>query len=206
MSFYENRILPHFMNFAMNTKAMREERKRCLENVKGIVLEVGIGSGLNLPHYPPAVTRVVGIDPSTRSARLAWQRVAASPFPVEIIGLSAEKIPVEDASFESVVSTFTLCTIPDAEGALREMRRVLPPGGRLYFVEHGCADDPGVKRWQDRLNSMQQVIFGGCNLNRPISNLIERAGFELERIENSYLKGAPKFAGFLYRGVARRVG
>jgi len=193
------------MNFAMNTKAAREERKRCLGAVKGTVLEVGIGSGLNLPYYPPAVTRVVGIDPSQMSAKLARQRIAAARFPVEILGLSAEKIPAEDASFESVVSTFTLCTIPDAEGALREMRRVLSPGGRLYFVEHGSADDPGVKRWQERLNLMQQVIFGGCHLNRPISSLIERAGFELESLENGYLKGAPKFAGFLYRGVARRA-
>ncbi len=204
MGFYENRILPHFMNFAMNTKSVKDERRRCLENLKGTVLEVGFGTGLNLPHYPPAVTKVVGIDPSKASAGLARKRIAASPFPVEIISLSAEKLPVDDGSFQSVVSTFTLCTIPDVVSALLEMRRALAPGGRLYFVEHGRADDPGTKRWQDRLNSMQQSICGGCNLNRHISGLIERAGFEMEWIENGYMKGAPRFAGFLYRGVAKR--
>jgi ubiquinone/menaquinone biosynthesis C-methylase UbiE len=204
MGFYENRVLPHIVNFAMNTKAMKDERKRCLQDIKGTVLEVGFGTGLNLPHYPPAVTKVVGVDPSETSARLARKRIAASPFPVEIIGLSAERIPVADASFESIVSTFTLCTIPDVAGALLEMRRALTPGGHFYFVEHGHADDPNVERWQERLNSMQQMVFGGCNLNRRISALIEHAGFEIERLEKGYLKGAPKFGGFLYRGVATR--
>ena len=204
MGFYENRVLPHLINFAMTTKAIKAERRRCLENVTGTVLEVGFGTGLNLPHYPRTVTKVVGVDPSETSARLARRRIAASPFPVEIIGLSAEKIPVADASFESLVSTFTLCTIPDVANALLEMRRALRPGGRLYFVEHGRAEDPDVQRWQDRLDSMQQRIFGGCHLNRRISTLIGQAGFEIERLENSYMKGAPKFGGFLYRGVAKR--
>ena len=206
MSFYEDRILPHLVNIAMNTKAMNEERTRCLKDVKGTVLEVGFGTGLNLPYYPRTVTKVVGVDPSETSARLARKRIAASPFPVEIVGLSAEKIPVADASFESIVSTFTLCTIPDVAGALLEMRRVLSPGGRFYFVEHGLAQDPKVQRWQERLNPVERTVFGGCNFNRPISALIEHAGFEIDQLENSYLKGAPKFAGFLYRGVAKRSG
>ena len=167
------------------------------------MLEVGFGSGLNLPFYPAAVTKVIGVDPSRTSARLARKRVEAAPFPVEIIGLSAEKLPFDAGSIDTVVSTFTLCTIPDAASALREMRRVLKPGGRLHFVEHGLAEDPRVERWQRRLNGIQQVLFGGCNLNRPISRLIGLAGFETERLENDYLKGAPKFGGFLYRGVAR---
>jgi ubiquinone/menaquinone biosynthesis C-methylase UbiE len=204
MGFYENRVLPHIVNLAMNTKAMKDERRRCLANVKGTVLEVGFGTGLNLPHYPLAVTKVVGVDPSEASARLARKRIAASPFPVDLIGLSAEKIPVPDASFESIVSTFTLCTIPDVAGALLEMRRSLAPGGRFYFVEHGRADDRGVERWQERLNSIQQAVFGGCHLNRHISALIEEAGFEIEQLEKGYLKGAPKFGGFLYRGIAKR--
>ena len=206
MSFYENRVLPHIVNFAMNTKAMKNERRRCLEDVKGTVLEVGFGTGLNLPHYPRTVTKVIGVDPSETSARLARKRIEASPFPVEIIGLSAEKIPVADASVESIVSTFTLCTIPDVSSALLEMRRALRPGGCLYFVEHGRAEAPKVERWQERLNSMERAVFGGCNLNRPISALIEQAGFEMEWLENGYLKGTPKFAGFLYRGVAKRSG
>ena len=204
MGFYEKRLLPHILNVAMNTKAVNEERRRCLEHVKGTVLEIGFGTGLNLPHYPRTVRKVVGVDPSDRSARLARKRIAASSFPVEIIGLSAEKISVADASFESIVSTFTLCTIPDVASALLEMRRALRPGGRLYFVEHGRADDPRVERWQERLNAIERAVFGGCNLTRPISALIQQAGFEMEQLEHSYLKGAPKFAGFLYRGIATR--
>jgi len=204
MGFYENRILPHVLNAAMNTKAMREERTRSLKDVRGTVLEIGFGSGLNLPHYPAAVTKVVGVDPSQKSAQLARKRIAASSFPVEVIGLPAEKIPVDAGSFESIVSTFTLCTIPDVSGALLEIRRVLKPGGRFYFVEHGLAEDPGIVRWQERLNRLNQKMLGGCHLNRRISSLITEAGFEIERLEHDNLKGAPKFASFLYRGVAKR--
>ena len=121
-----------------------------------------------------------------------------------MIGLSAEKLPVEDESFASIVSTFTLCTIPDVAGALLEVRRALSPEGRFYFVEHGRAGDPKVVRWQDRLDGLEQRVFGGCHLNRRISTLIQQAGFTIERLEHDYLKDAPKFAGFLYRGVARR--
>lgn len=203
-SFYENRILPYLLNVFMNTKGTREERTRSLAAVKGTVLEVGFGSGLNLPYYPQTVTKVVGVDPSHTSAHLARKRIAASTFPVEFVGLSAEKLPVADASFDSVVSTFTLCTIPDVAGALREMRRALKPEGRFYFVEHGHADDTRVARWQDRLNGFEQKVFGGCHLNRDIATLIRQAGFEIERLDHAYLKGAPKFAGFLYRGVAKQ--
>ena len=204
MGFYEKRVLPHVLNLSMNTASVNDERQKCLRELTGAVLEVGFGTGLNLPHYPQAVTKVVGIDPSEKSARLARKRIAAVAFPVETITLSAEKIPVGDASFHSIVSTFTLCTIPDVEGALREVRRALAPGGRFYFVEHGHSDDPAVARWQRRLNSVSRAVFGGCNLTRPIATLIERAGFEIEHLENAYMKDAPKFAGFLYRGVARR--
>src|SRR5262245_38328907 len=156
MGFYENRVLPHLINCAMTTKAMKDERRRGLEDVKGTVLEIGFGTGLNLPHYPPAVTKVVGVDPSQTSARLARKRIAAAAFPVETIGLSAEKIPVPDATFESIVSTFTLCTIPDVHAALLEIRRALAPAGRFFFVEHGRAEDPKVLRWQQRLNPLQE--------------------------------------------------
>jgi len=205
MGFYERRILPHVINLAMDTKVLMEERTRCLRDVKGVVLEIGFGTGLNLPHYPRTVTKVVGVDPSEMSARLARKRIAASPFPVETIGLSAEKLPVPDGSFESIVSTFTLCTIPDVGGGLLEIRRALSPSGRFYFVEHGRAEEPQVERWQRRLNAINKRLLGGCNLTRPISALIEQAGFEIERLEKSYMKDAPKFAGFLYRGVAKRI-
>jgi ubiquinone/menaquinone biosynthesis C-methylase UbiE len=205
MSFYEDHVLPHVVNLAMNTAAIKDERRRCLEPVSGAILEIGFGTGLNLPYYPPTVTRLVGVDPSRKSADLARKRIAASPFPVELIGLSAEKLPVDDASFDTIVSTFTLCTIPDVANALAEMRRALSPGGHLHFVEHGQAADPDVARWQQRLNGVQRKLFGGCNLNRHISSLIEQAGFVIERLENDYMKGAPKFGGYLYRGVARRA-
>lgn len=203
MGFYQDRILPHVLNLSMNTAAVKDERQRCLKGVKGTVLEIGFGTGHNLPYYPREVTKVTGVDPSAKSLELAQKRIAASPFPVEIIGLAAETIPVGDASFDSIVTTFTLCTIPGVKNALLEMRRALRPGGRLYFVEHGLAEDPTVVRWQTRLNSTQQTVFGGCNLNRPIAALIEQAGFEMEQIEVGYLKGAPKFAGFVYRGIAK---
>ena len=205
MGFYENRILPHVVNVAMNTKALKEERTRCLEQLTGVVLEIGFGTGLNLPHYPRTVKKVVGVDPSQMSARLARKRMAASPFPVEVIGLSAEKLPVADASFETIVSTFSLCTIPDVRSALLEVRRALAPGGRFHFVEHGLAEDLKVRRWQGRLDPLEQAVFGGCHLTREITALIEQAGFEIERLEKGYMKGAPKFAGFLYRGVARHT-
>jgi len=203
MGFYGDRVLPYIINAAMSTQAIKDERRRCLAPVAGDVLEIGFGSGLNLQFYPTAVTKVVGVDPSMTSARLARKRIEASSFPVEFIGLSAERLPLADETVETIVTTFTLCTIPDVAGALREMRRVLRPGGRLHFVEHGRSRDPGVERWQTRLNGIQRTLFGGCNLNRPIATLIEQAGFEIERLENTYMKGAPRFGGYLYRGVAR---
>jgi ubiquinone/menaquinone biosynthesis C-methylase UbiE len=203
MGFYDTHILPRLIDVAMNTAAIRDERQRCLEGVTGTVLEVGFGSGRNLPYYPADVTKVVGVDPSSTAASLARTRVARATFPVEILGLSAERIPVADASVDGVVTTFTLCTIPEPRLALAEMRRVLRPGGRLHFVEHGLAPDPRVRRWQHRLNRLQRTVFGGCNLDRPIADLITGAGFTIERLENAYVKGAPKFAGYLYRGVAK---
>jgi ubiquinone/menaquinone biosynthesis C-methylase UbiE len=204
MGLYQSCVLPHLVNLALNTDAVKAQRARCLEGVRGRVLEVGFGSGLNLPFYPPAVTHVVAIDPSGASAKLARTRIAAAPFPVETIGLSAETIPVADGSFDTLVSTFTLCTIPDVASALAEMRRALAPDGRFVFLEHGLSPDPSVARWQSRLNGLQGAIFGGCHLTRRISALVEHAGFRIERLEHEYLEGAPKFAGYLYRGAAVR--
>jgi len=202
---YDDWVLPRIMNLAMGTKDVAEERAKALAAVKGRVLEVGFGSGHNLPHYPPGVERVVGIDPSGESAKLARKRIARAPFPVELLPLSGEQLPAPDGSFDSVVCTFTLCTIPDPLAALRQMRRVLAPGGRFFFVEHGRSDEPKVQRWQDRLNGAQRWLFGGCNLNRPMDQLITEAGFELDSLERYYAKG-PKPMAYLYRGIARPRG
>jgi ubiquinone/menaquinone biosynthesis C-methylase UbiE len=168
------------------------------------VLEVGFGSGRNLPWYSAAVDKVVAVDPSTEGAKLAKKRIAAAPFPVEYVALAGEEIAAPDASFDSVVSTFTLCTIPDPLAALEQMRRVLKPGGKLFFVEHGRAPEYDVERWQDRLNPIQRACFGGCNLNRDVERLVREAGFEYEHLEQEYGKG-PKFLSFITRGVARRA-
>jgi ubiquinone/menaquinone biosynthesis C-methylase UbiE len=202
MGVYDDWVLPRVMNLAMGAKVVAEQRAKALAGVKGRVLEVGFGSGHNLPHYPAGVERVVGIDPSGESAKLARARIAEAPFPVEFLPLSGEQLPAPDGSFDSVVSTFTLCTIPDALAALRQMRRVLAPGGRFFFLEHGRSDDAKVRRWQDRLNGAQRWLVGGCNLNRPMDQLVVEAGFELESLERYYAQG-PRFLSCLYRGVAR---
>ncbi|MEO6327139.1 MAG: class I SAM-dependent methyltransferase [Thermoanaerobaculia bacterium] len=180
------------------------ERKKTLAGVTGDVLEVGFGSGLNLPCYPASVRRVVGIDPSASSARLARKRIDAAPFTVEYLRLEGEKLEAPDASFDSVVSTFTLCTIPDPRAALAQMRRVLKPAGRLFFVEHGRSPDHKVQSWQDRLNGFQRFACGGCNRNRDIERLVRDAGFEFDEISKYYLDGQPRILAFLTRGVARR--
>jgi ubiquinone/menaquinone biosynthesis C-methylase UbiE len=190
------------MNVVMGTRAVARERERALAGVKGRVLEVGFGTGHNLPYYPAAVEKVVGIDPSGQSARLARKRIAQAPFAVELLPLRGEELPAPDASFEAVVSTFTLCTIPDPHAALVQMKRVLAPGGRFFFLEHGRSDEARVRRWQDRLNGVQRRLVGGCNLNRDIASLIVGAGFALETLDRYYAQG-PKVAAYLYRGVAR---
>ena len=157
MGFYQNRVLPHHrIRHADGGDRRRAETVR--RTCERYALEIGFGSGLNLPYYPPTVTKVIGVDPSAVSAKIGRERIKASPFPVEVVGLSAEKIPVGDASVESVVSTFTLCTIPNVASALLEVRRALGPTGRFYFVEHGRAEDPKVVRWQKRLNPMQRAL------------------------------------------------
>jgi len=199
---YDDWVLPRLLDLAMGTRAVAEERAKALATVKGRVLEVGFGTGHNLPHYPAGVERVVGIDPSGESAKLARKRIARAPFPVEFLPLAGEAIAAPDGSFDSVVSTFTLCTIADPLAALKQMRRVLAPGGRFFFVEHGRSDEPRVQRWQDRLNGAQRWLFGGCNLNRPMDQLVTGAGFEIESLERYYAEG-PKPWGYLYRGIAR---
>lgn len=203
MGLYDNWVVPRLLNAAMGMPVVTAERVKALAEVSGDVLEVGFGAGHNLPCYPAAVRAVVAVDPSRQSAEFARARIAAAPFPVEYQALEGEKIAAPDATFDSVVSTFTLCSIPDPAAALRQMRRVLKPEGRLFLVEHGRAPDAGVKRWQDRLNGLQRFMCGGCNLNRDIARLVRDAGFSFEQIDSYYLEGQPRPYAFVTRGIAR---
>lgn len=201
MPFYTDRFLPHLVHWVLRGGTFRQLRQECVRGLSGTVLEVGFGSGLNLPWYPREVTRLWFLEPSPEARRMAREAIAAAPFPVEPIGDTAESIPLADASVDAVVSTWTLCTIPDVETALREMRRVLRPGGQFRFVEHGRSPEPRVARWQDRLTPLQKRLAGGCHLNRPIDRLIEEAGFRLDRIDRFYVRG-PKVGTYQYAGVA----
>jgi ubiquinone/menaquinone biosynthesis C-methylase UbiE len=206
MGFYNDWVVPRFLNMAMGMKFIGEERKKCLHGVTGTVLEVGFGSGHNLPFYPETVQRLVAVDPSRVGAKLARKRIAEARFPVEYIPLEGERIDAADASFDSVVSTFTLCTIPDPAAALAQMRRVLKPGGKFFLVEHGRSHEPNVQRWQDRMNFVQKTLFGGCNINRDIRSMITEAGFAIEQVDQYYIEGQMKMSAFLTRAVARSAG
>ncbi len=201
MGFYDEQVLPRFVDVALSGKQFRELRARVAAGLEGEVLEVGFGSGRNVPHYPAAVKRVQAVDPAVVGRRLAAPRVAASPVPVDYVGLDGQDLPLPDDSVDHVLTTWTLCTIPDVSGALAEIRRVLRPGGGLHFLEHGRSSDPKVVRWQDRLTPLQQKIAGGCHLNRPIERLITDSGLRIATLDNYYLKG-PKMFGCMYEGVA----
>jgi ubiquinone/menaquinone biosynthesis C-methylase UbiE len=202
MSFYDDFILPWCIDLSCGAKALVPEREKISAGLHGTVLEVGFGSGLNLPVLPAAVTRVLAVEPSQRARRIAAKRIAAARCQVEFVGLDAQALQLQDACADTALSTFTLCTIPDVIHALREIRRILKPGGRLFFLEHGRSSESGVARWQDRLNRMQQVIAGGCNINRDIPALLASAGFELDPIAAAYFEKIPRTHGYLYSGSA----
>lgn len=202
MGFYDDFVVPYCIELTCGMKDLIPERQKAAAGLRGRVLEIGFGSGLNVPHYPEAVTHVLGVDPSLRARKIGRKRIESSRAPVEIIGLEAEKIPLPDASVDSALTTFTLCTIPDAEQALREVRRVLSPGGALFFLEHGRAPDPKIAKWQDRLNGLQRAIAGGCNVNRDIRAILESAGFRIESVAADYFPKGPKTHSFMYSGRA----
>ena len=202
MSLYEDRVLPHIINLAMNNKMTRPIRSRVCADLEGDVVEIGFGTGHNLPYIPATVTRLRAVEPSAKSVQLAQQRIADAKVPVEIVGLDGQRLPLEDDSADAVLSTWTMCTIPDVSAALKEMARVLRPGGTLHFIEHGRAPDERVRVWQDRINPVQQRLFGGCNVNRDIRSLIEDAGFTIKNIDTYYMDG-PKFVGSMYEGTAQ---
>ena len=206
MGFYEKHILPRVINskFACGAKPIAYQRKKVVPLAEGRVLEIGIGTGLNLEYYDPSrIEKVIGLDPSEESWKIAGERAQAVDFEVEFIGLPGEEIPLEANSVDTVLVTYALCTIPDTQKALEGMRRVLRPGGNLIFCEHGLAPDDDVRKWQSRINPIWKRIAGGCNVNRDIPALLEQGGFKVRDLETMYLPNTPQFAGFNYWGTAQ---
>jgi SAM-dependent methyltransferase len=202
MGFYSDRVLPRIINAACGRNTIAPLRQRVCEHLHGYVLEIGFGSGLNIPHYPPAVAVVDAIEPSDVGWELAAKRLAATSVPVRRSGLDGQSLPFGNHSFDTALSTWTLCTIPDPGAALREVRRVLRPGGTLHFLEHGLAPDEAVRRWQYRLEPMQKRLAGGCHLTRPVVDLLTAAGFTVTELDVFYEKGAPKFLAAVSLGAA----
>ncbi len=204
MGIYAEQVLPRIVNAACGMKASEPLRSRVCAGLHGQVVEIGFGSGLNVPFYPAAVTAVAAIEPADVGWKLAGKRLAASTVPIERSGLDGQLLPLPDDSCDTALSTWTLCTIPDVVAALHEVRRVLKPGGTLHFVEHGLApdEDEKVQRWQRRLDPMQKRLFGGCHLTRPIVDLLRNAGFTITEVDVFYEKGAPKFLAADSLGIA----
>ena len=203
VSFYSNQILPRLTNRVLAGKEFTKIRARVAAGLTGDVLEIGFGSGLNVPHYPVQVERVLAVDPATAGRKLATKRVAVSPVPVEYVGLDGACLPIDTGSIDHVLITWTMCTIPDVGGALGEIHRVLRPEGQMHFAEHGRSPDPSVAKVQDRLTPFQRRWAGGCHLNRPIDRLIEQAGFTVSRMDNFYMRG-PKPVGYMFEGLATK--
>jgi SAM-dependent methyltransferase len=203
MSFYQHRILPSLLNFVMRQKPLQPFRERVIGRATGDVVELGIGSGLNLPLYGGGVRSVVGIEPSPELLAMAARQIDRAIVPVELLQASAEALPLETGSVDTVVTTWALCTIPDAGKALQEARRVLRPGGVLLFVEHGRAPEANIARWQDRLDPLWSPVAGGCHLNRQIDALITAAGFQIDSMRHDRMPG-PRTHNYLYEGLARK--
>jgi ubiquinone/menaquinone biosynthesis C-methylase UbiE len=205
MGLWREWVFPRFMDFtARDNEEIKSLRSRALARADGRILELGFGTGLNLPHYPPQVRRIVAVDPNPGMATLARRRMATLPIEVEHHQITAEELPFASASFESVVCTLTLCSIPRVESALREVRRVLKPGGQFLFFEHGRHPDPAVSKWQDRLNGIWGKVFDGCHINRDMRALVAQSGLALTQLENPVMTAVPRPVGYCYLGRAER--
>jgi ubiquinone/menaquinone biosynthesis C-methylase UbiE len=202
MGLYREQVLPRIVNAACGLKAVEPLRSRVCEGLEGDVVELGFGSGLNVPFYPATVTRVSAVEPADVGWKLADKRLRGTSVPVERAGLDGQSLPFADNSYDAALSTWTLCTIPDVAAALAEVRRVLKPGGTLHFLEHGLAPDESVRRWQHRLEPLQKRMFGGCHLTRPIAGLLTSAGFEITELDVFYEEGTPKVLGADSLGTA----
>jgi len=204
VSFYHHHIFPRVLDLVMSSRRLHGPRARTLARASGRILEIGFGTGRNLPHYPPTVKRIEAIDPDEDLDRLSMPRIAHAAIEVDFHHLDAAHLPFEEARFDTVVSTFTLCSIPDVVHALGEVRRVLKPGGRFLFLEHGRSPDESVARWQDRLNRAWMPLAGGCHLNRPMRALVQEAGLAIGPAQDYYLASTPRFVGYLTEGVATK--
>lgn len=203
MSFYDDKILPHVIHLACGSKPILKQREKIVPQAEGRILEIGMGSGINIQYYDPAkVEKLWGLEPSQGMRKKAQARVEAAAFDLEWLDLPSEEIPLDSNSVDTIVLTYTLCTIPDWQGALQQMRRVLKPGGKLLFSEHGQAPDTAIKKWQDRIDPLWAKLAGGCHLNRDIPALLRQGGFDIKRLETLYVPSTPKVAGFTYWGCA----
>ena len=202
MGCYGEQVLPRIVNVACGMKTVEPLRQRVCEGLAGEVVEIGFGSGLNVPFYPAGVTRVAAVEPADVGWKLADKRLRAASVPVQRSGLDGQSLPFPDDTYDCALSTWTLCTIPDVSTALSEVRRVLKPGGTFHFVEHGLAPDEQVRRWQHRLEPVQKRVFGGCHLTRPIADLLRSAGFTITELDVFYEDGTPKVMGANSLGIA----
>ncbi len=205
MSFYHHFVFPYLLDLAMASPALRKPRRRTLAAAQGRILEIGFGTGRNLEFYPDSVKKIEAIDPDLDLDRLSLPRIRHARIDVDFHHLDAQHLPFGEASFDTVVSTMTLCSIPDVEHALSEIRRVLKPGGRFLFMEHGRAPDANVARWQDRINPHWKPLAGGCHVNRPISELVAGSGLSVLDQMSYYMRKTPRFVGFMTEGMARRL-